>query len=184
MVSKSLIEIGPMQDVDREQFLDICRVTDNDPVTVAALTDTNVGVNQSEAGSISRQGRTRRARGQFREHVKAVLGIYDIPPEAAKKYVQAARMQVLSDALRVNDTKTALEATKQIGSDQEIFGAIQIELKTDAIDSILDATTAEVISAVYLPDENDVNNEEEENDRTTQTSDDVVTIVSDTNADD
>lgn len=153
MISKPLIEVGALDEIDREKFLEICRVTDNDPVTVAALTDTNICKQQTASGTVARAGRMPAARGVFRAYVKAAIQNYDVPPEAAKKFVQAARMQVLHDSLRTNDHKLALEATKQIGGDQSIFGPTQIEIKVDALEDILNTTNAEVISAVYLPDE-------------------------------
>lgn len=158
MISKPLIDTSPIE-MDQDEFLDLCKQTGNDPVTCAALTNTNIGLNQTEAGSVSGQGRTRRARGVFREYVKHLIGAYNLPPEVAKRFVQDARMKILVEAVQSNDTKTALEAAKQIGTDQSIFGPTQVEIKLDALQDVLSQNTAEIIDLVYLPDEEEANEE-------------------------
>lgn len=155
--AKPLISAGPMEDCGEEEFLDICKVTDADPVAVAMLTGTNIGYNRGTGGNASNQGRTKSARRVFREYVRSVIGAHNLPHEATKELVRAARNKVLTDALRNNDGKLALEATKVIGSDQEIFGAIKIELKTDALNELIEKQINELDESdvLFLPESED-----------------------------
>lgn len=162
--AKDLIQTGPMPECPRDEFLNICKVTDADPVAAAILTGTNIGYNRGPGGSPANQGRTKAARRVFREHVRALINDHSLPNEVTKEVVRSARNKVLLDALRNNDGKLALEATKVIGADQEIFGAIKVELKIDAIKDLLEKEIEELDSSnvVFLSEEEEKEEEEVE----------------------
>jgi len=144
MESKPLLppnEPLPDEQCSPEAFLNYVRATGSDPVAAAKLFDTPV---RSVRG----------ARNQFRIAVKALVENYSLPPEAAKKLAQSIANKIMVDAAAGGDWKMALEASKQVRSDQDVFGPQKIEITTRNIDTLLEKP----IDYVFADDDKDEEN--------------------------
>lgn len=135
-----LLETEPVE-VDRDEFLQMCKDSEADPCAVAKLTATPIVTRSTQNREDA--GRTRRAKDQFRATVRMLIGNNELPPEAAAALVRGVRNKMLVDAVTSGDVKTAAEMTKQIATDQAIFGATKIEITTNAIANILDSEETE-----------------------------------------